>query len=262
MITNDPWICAGHLFDIAIAVPVFRERRIVAFVGIVGHVSDIGGTKDELGAVEIYDEGLQIPPLKLYRAGAVNQDLLDMLERNVRQPEQVLGDVHALVSAGLTGARRIAEFMEEYGMHDMEALAEVVQAKAEKAMRKAIGALPDGAYEAALESDGQGTPVRLPLKVVIDGDEIAVDFAGAPPQIARGGSNCTLSYTMAHATYPLKCMLTPEVPGNAGCYRAMRVTAPTGSIFNCTRPGRRQHAGAHRLVYCTEPVPGPGRGGA
>ena len=236
LVTNDPWLCAGHLFDIAIAVPVFRAGRIVAFVGIVGHVSDIGGTKDDLNAREIYDEGIQIPPMKLFRAGRPNQDLFEILAENVRRPDQVLGDVHAMVAAGMTGAERVKEFMEEYGMHDLEALASAVQDRAEGAMRRAIRALPDGVYEHVVRADGIEEVMTYPIRVTVAGDEIAVDFVGAPPETARGGSNCTLSYTKAHATYPLKCILTPEIPGNAGCYRPMSVTAPAGSIMNCDKP--------------------------
>ena len=236
LVTNDPWLCAGHLFDIAVAAPVFRADKVVAFCGVVGHVTDIGGTKDSLNAREIYEEGFQIPPMKLFRAGKPNEDLFTLLAENVRRPDQVLGDVHALVAAGLTGAERIGDFMEEYGMHDLEALATVVQKRAEAATRAAISALPDGRYEHRVEADGLDTHMSFPIQITIDGEEIEVGFEGSPPQMDRGGSNCTLTYTKAHATYPLKCILTPEVPGNAGCYRAMRVTAPERSIMNCDRP--------------------------
>jgi 5-oxoprolinase (ATP-hydrolysing) len=217
LVTNDPWLCAGHLFDIAVAVPVFRGGRVVAFAGIVGHVSDIGGTKDSLNAQEIFEEGIQIPPMKLFKAGVANEDLFTLLRENVRRPDQVLGDVHALVAAGMTGAERIAAFMEEYGMHDLKALAAVVQRRAETAMRAAIRALPDGIYEHVVEADGIAEVMTY-------------------PQTGRGGSNCTLTYTKAHATYPLKCIFSPQVPGNAGCYRPMRVDAPAHSILNCDKP--------------------------
>jgi len=236
LVTNDPWLCAGHLFDIAVAVPVFRNSRVVSFVGVVGHVSDIGGTKDSLNAREIYDEGFQIPPMKLFRAGQPNEDLFTLLRKNVRRPDQVLGDVHALVAAGMTGAERIGEFMEEYGMHDLKALAAVVQNRAESVMRDAIRALPDGIYEHQVEADGIDSSMLYPIQVSIQGDQVEVSFDGAPPQMDRGGSNCTLTYTKAHATYPLKCIFSPEVPGNAGCYRPMAVSAPEHSILNCDRP--------------------------
>jgi len=236
LITNDPWLCAGHLFDIAVATPAFRDGKVVALVGIVGHVTDIGGTKDSLRAQEIYEEGLQIPPMMLCRAGRMNEDLLDLVRANVRHADQVLGDIHALVSASMLGAERVVEFMDEYGMHDLEALAGVVQSRAEAATRAAVRRLADGVYRAEIWNDDLGTPMRYPVKVTVDGDRLEVDFDGAPPQSPRGAGNSTLSYTMAHTTYPLKCILTPEVPGNAGCYRPLRVTAPKGSMLNCDRP--------------------------
>ena len=236
LVTNDPWLCAGHLFDIAIAAPVFRQDRVVAIVGIVGHVTDIGGTKNSLAAAEIYEEGIQIPPMKLFRGGQPNDDLLTLVRENVREADQVIGDIHALVSASRTGADRLLRFMDEYGMDDLEALAMVVQGRAERAMREAIRRIPDGVYESEIWNDGLGTPERYPVRINVTGDELSVDFTGAPPQTRRGGSNCTLGYTQAHVTYPLKCMLSPEVPGNAGCYRPLTVTAPQGSILNCDKP--------------------------
>jgi len=236
LITNDPWLCAGHLFDIAIVTPVFAMGRLVGLMGTVGHVSDIGGTKDSLRAREIYEEGIQIPPMMLYRAGRANEDLLTLFAENVRNPNQVLGDLHALVAANEIGARRLVEFMAEYGLGDLAALAEIVQEKAETAMREAIRAIPDGDYQSEIWNNPLGTFERYPLKLTVAGDEIHIDFTGAPPQLRQGGLNCTLNYTAAHATYPLKCLLTPNVRGNAGCYRPFTVSAPEGSVLNATKP--------------------------
>ena len=236
LITNDPWLCAGHLFDIAIATPVFRKGRVVALMGTVGHVTDIGGTKDSLNARELYDEGFQIPPMKMFREGRINEDLMTLLAENVRGSEQVLGDLHALVSANASGAERIVEFMDEYGMEDLEALTTVVQDRAEKAMRDAIRELPDGVYENVVWGSGMGTPERYPIKITIRGDEIEVDYEGVPPQAEKGAANCTLGYIRGHTTYPLKCMLTPDVPGNAGCHRPIAIKAPEGSLFNAKKP--------------------------
>ncbi len=236
LITNDPWLCAGHLFDIAVVTPVFAAGSLVGLIGTIGHVSDIGGTKDSLRAREIYEEGIQIPPLMLYRAGRPNEDLLALFAENVRNPNQVLGDLHALVAANEIGARRLVEFMAEYGLGDLAALAEIVQSKAETAMRDAIRRIPDGVYESEIWNNPLGTHERYPLKLTVTGDEIHLDFAGAPPQLAQGGLNCTLNYTAAHATYPLKCLLTPNVRGNAGCYRPFTVSAPEGTVLNATKP--------------------------
>ncbi|MBM3525888.1 MAG: hydantoinase B/oxoprolinase family protein, partial [Alphaproteobacteria bacterium] len=236
LITNDPWLCAGHLFDIAIVTPVFRDGRLVGHVGTVGHVSDIGGTKDSMRAREIYEEGIQIPPMKLFRAGVPNEDLFTLIAENVRNNEQVLGDLHALVSANAVGAQRLTAFMEEYGIHDLRALAKIVQDRAEQAMRNAIRAIPDGVYTNTISNNPLGKRLDYPVKVTVKGDTLEVDFDGAPPQLPQGGYNCTLNYTAAHATYPLKCMLTPNVRGNAGCYRPFTVKAPEGSVLNCRKP--------------------------
>ncbi len=236
LITNDPWLCAGHLFDIAVVSPVFRDGRVVALVGTVGHVADIGGTRDSLRAREIFDEGLQIPPMKLARAGVDNADLLAIIAENVRNPAQVVGDIQAFMSANRIGAQRLLAFMDEYGLADLAALAGIVQDRAEQAMRAAIRALPDGAYTSSVSLSPVDEELTLPLRLTVSGDTIELDFAGAPAQLAQGGVNSTMNYTAAHATYPLKCMLTPDVRGNAGCYRPFRVLAPEGSILNCTRP--------------------------
>lgn len=236
LITNDPWLCAGHLHDLAIATPVFKDGRMVALMTCVGHVADIGGTKDHLRAREVYEEGLQIPPMKLAREGVPNEDLLALVAENVRNPWQVLGDIHSMMAANALGADRLVAFMDEYGMHDLQALAAVVQNRAEAAMREAIRAIPDGVYTSVISNNPLGTELSYPLKVTVAGDAIELDFEGTPPQLPQGGLNCTLNYTEAHATYPLKCMLSPNVRGNAGCYRPFTVKAPEGSMLNCTRP--------------------------
>jgi 5-oxoprolinase (ATP-hydrolysing)/N-methylhydantoinase A len=236
LVTNDPWLCAGHLFDIAVVTPVFRDGRVVALMGTVGHVGDIGGTKDSLRAREIYDEGVQIPPMMLYRAGVPNADLFTLLAENVRKPEEVLGDIHSFVAGNQLGAERLLAFMDDYGMHDLRALSAVVQNRAERAMRDAIKALPDGVYHSQASNNPLGTLLTYPLELTVNGDEIKLDFSGAPAQLPMGGLNCTFSYTAAHATYPLKCMLSPQVRGNAGCYRPFTVAAPAGSVLNCDKP--------------------------
>jgi 5-oxoprolinase (ATP-hydrolysing) len=236
LITNDPWLCAGHLFDIAVVTPVFRAGTLVALTATVGHVGDIGGTKDSLRAREIYDEGFQIPPMFLYRAGMPNDDLFLLLGENVRKPKEVLGDVHSFVAANQLGADRLLQFMDDYGMHDLRALAAVVQNRSEAAVRDAIRALPDGVYHSEIWNNPLGTRLRYPLAVTVQHDTIGLDFTGAPPQQSQGGLNCTWSYAAAHATYPMKCILSPGVRSNAGCYRPFKVTLPPGSILNCDRP--------------------------
>jgi len=234
--TNDPWLCAGHLFDIAIVTPVFREGRLVGLVGTVGHVSDIGGTKESLRAREVFEEGIQIPPMMLFRQGEANEDLFTLIDSNVRNPRQVIGDIHSMVTANAVGATRLTSFMEEYGLHDLEALASVLQDRAEGAMRAAIRAVPDGDYESSIENNPLGERLVYKVRVSKKGEHIHVAFPELPAQLPRGGLNCTLNYTAAHTTYPLKCMLTPGLRSNAGCYRPFTVEVPAGSILNCDKP--------------------------
>lgn len=236
LITNDPWICAGHLFDLAVVTPVFRHGTLVGFVGSIAHCSDIGGTKDSARAREVYEEGLQIPPLHLYRAGRLNEDLAAVIRRNVRRPEMVFGDIQAQVTANRVGARRLLAFMDEYHLDSLEPLALEVQRRAELAMRKAICAVPDGTYRGESTFRLGGQQIRLGCAVVVHGDEITVDWDDVPPQLPEGGVNCTLSYTAAHTAYVLKSILTPEIPSNAGCFRPLHVRAPEGSILNCRYP--------------------------
>ncbi len=236
LITNDPWICAGHLFDLAVVTPVFRDGAVVGFVGSIAHCSDIGGTKDSARARELYEEGLQIPPLRLYRAGRLNEDLAALIRRNVRRPEMVFGDIQAQVTANRVGAQRLLAFMEEYGLDSLAPLALEVQRRAEEAMRTAIRAVPDGVYRGDATFALGGKQIRLGCAVVVEGDEITVDWDDVPPELPEGGVNCTLSYTAAHTAYALKCILTPEIPSNAGCFRPLHVRAPEGSVLNCRYP--------------------------
>jgi 5-oxoprolinase (ATP-hydrolysing) len=236
LVTNDPWDCAGHLYDIAVVTPVFRHGRVVAFIGSVGHVSDIGGTKDRGGAREIYEEGIQLPAMKLFSAGVANRDLFRIIARNVRNPEQVLGDVQALVAANALGAERLGAFMVEYGLDDLAALAAVMQRRGEAAVRDAMRKVPNGVYRSVSHFTASGERLFVPLQLTVSDDAIAVDYAGAPQQVGRGGINCTLTVTRAETMFALKCIFSPSIRATAGCYRPFTVTAPEGSLFNCTRP--------------------------
>ncbi|WP_374441974.1 hydantoinase B/oxoprolinase family protein [Stella sp.] len=241
LVTNDPWLCAGHLFDIALVTPVFRAGRLVALMATVGHVSDIGGVKDPLAAREIYDEGVLVPPMKLYDAGRPDRSLLAMLASNIRNSDQVLGDIQSLITANALGAQRLLAFMDEYGLGDVAPLAAVVQGRSEAATRAAIRAVPDGVYESTIENRPLGEVLRYRVRVHKTGDRIHVEHVDAPRQLPRGGLNCTMNVTMGHSSYPLKCMLTPNVRGNAGCYLPITITASAGTALNCDRPAAVAH---------------------
>lgn len=252
--TNDPWICAGHLYDVALVTPVFRSGGLIGFVGSIAHCTDVGGSRDPLSVREIYEEGIVIPPMLLYKAGEPNREVLDLLARNVRTSDLVMGDLEAQLASNRVGAARLLDFMDEYGLDDLSALAKVIQDRTDTAMREAILAVPDGIYQHSVEGDATGGGrFRLNASIKVEADEIFVDWPSAPPQVEVGGINCTLSYTAAHTVYALKCLLTPDVPSNDGCFRAMHVSAPEGSVLNCTWPAA---VNARTMVgwYCAPAV--------
>ena len=235
--TNDPWLCAGHLFDMAALTPVVnRAGKPVAIMAAMVHLADIGGTRARHTTREIYDEGLFIPPLKLYKEGKPNAQLIEIIENNVRLPSMVMGDIHAMVSANEVGAERVRAFMDEYGLDDLEELTNAIQTRTERAVRAGISALPDGAYEAEQWCDGVDEPFRFRLRATVKGDSLEVEFLDVPPQLPQGGTNITYSILVSDLIYLIKCILTPDVPGNDGDFRPVTVKAPEGSVFNCTRP--------------------------
>jgi N-methylhydantoinase B/oxoprolinase/acetone carboxylase alpha subunit len=235
-LTNDPWLCAGHLPDIAIVTPVFYQGRFVGFTGNIANTSDIGGSLDTKNVRDSYEEGIFFPICRLYDAGTPNELVFDMFRWNVRAPEMVLTDIEAQVAANEVGARRLVDFLDEYELPDLTRLSQAIRGRSEVAMRQAIKQLPDGEYTNVVYTDGMGTPLTIAVKITVRGDEIDVDYSGSSPQVERGGINCTLIYSRGHTYYPLACLLTPEVPVNEGCFVPITVSAPEGSIINCTFP--------------------------
>jgi N-methylhydantoinase B/oxoprolinase/acetone carboxylase alpha subunit len=234
-ITNDPWLAAGHGYDIAVVTPIFRGQRLVGFTGSIANVSDIGGVLNDNLAREAYEEGLLIPMARLFTAGQPNELVLDFLRWNVRVPDMVIGDVYAEAAANDVAARKTLALLDEYELDDLEALAGEIQGRTDAAMRRAIAAVPPGEYTCSVEFDEINT-LTITARVVFDGQTVTVDYAGSSPQQPMGGINCTLSYTTGQTSYALKYLLIPDVPENEGCYGAVRVQAPVGSLLNCTFP--------------------------
>ncbi len=249
--TNDPWLASGHLPDITMAMPIFHKGKIVAFAGTIAHSPDIGGSVWSADTRELFEEGLRIPIMKLYRAGVPNEPLMEIIRENVRVPEKVFGDLNAQMTAQTMCRNRLVEFLEETGLDDLSDLAEEIQARAERVMREAIAKVPDGVYEKSVEMDGYESPIVLSCKITVTGDELDIDFAGSSPQIGRA-LNCVMNYTYSYAAYPIKCALDPHTPRNEGSYRPITVSAPEGSILNPTVPApvnARQLIG-HMLSAC------------
>jgi N-methylhydantoinase B len=231
VITNHPWLATGHLPDVAMVTPIFYRGALVGFSGTVAHVPDIGGNPS-MGVTELISEGLLIPPVQMYRAGSRNDAMLDLFLSNVRLADQVQGDLEAQVAANAVCRRRAIEFLQDTGQSNFEALSAAVHDKAEKVMRHAIAAIPDGVYTSTVHADGvEGQPTRIECAITVDGDALAVDYAGSSPQVQHA-VNCVLNYTAAYTVYPIKILLDPFTRRNEGSYKPIAVTAPEGSILN------------------------------
>jgi N-methylhydantoinase B len=235
LITNDPWFTSGQLNDLTVATPVFAEDVLVGFFANTCHATDIGGLPLSADARDVYEEGLSVPIMKLYRRGEPNEDLFNILRSNVRTPTPVLGDLHAQVACNDVGARRLVALLGEFGLRDLEDAGTIITQRSEEAMRRAIKAMPDGTYESEVRADGYDQPVHIRVRVVVHGDELTVDYAGSSDQSPRG-INVVLNYTKAYTTFAIKAAISPDVPNNDGSFRPVHVTAPDGSILNPRRP--------------------------
>jgi N-methylhydantoinase B len=237
LITNDPWFTSGQLHDLTIMTPVFRDGRVVAFFGNTCHAADIGGRGLSADAREVYEEGLYLPVLKLYRAGEMNDDVIRIIRGNVRSPDMVLGDIHAQVSCNEVGGRALLEFMDEFGIDTIEPLAHEILERSERAMREAIERIPDGTYVGETWSDGfaDDEPIQIVCTVTVKGSNFLVDYAGSSAQRPLG-INVVLNYTTAYTTFGIKAAISPDVPNNEGSFRPVVVTAPEGCILNAVRP--------------------------
>ncbi|MBI4183138.1 MAG: hydantoinase B/oxoprolinase family protein [Proteobacteria bacterium] len=231
LILNDPWKGTGHLPDITVCRPIFREGRIVAFSGSTAHAPDIGGHLRSALPREVFEEGFFMPPMKFIHEGKPDDTFFKLLRAAVRTPDETVGDLWAQVTAHELMAKRLIEVMAEYGLASLKELAAEIQGRCERAMRAAIRAVPDGTYHAEAAMDGSGSPITLKLALTISGDEVICDYAGSSP--AQGNAvNAPLCYTFAYTSYALKCVFSPSLPNNEGVFRAVRVMAPEGSILN------------------------------
>jgi len=235
LITNDIWQGTGHLPDITVAKPIFRGGRIVGFAGSVAHSPDIGGKMRSAESREVFEEGLQIPVMKVMRRGEMDDTFERILRKNVRVPDQVMGDLYAQFTGLHLMEQRVIALMAEQGLDSLESLADEIHARSEAAIRAAIRALPDGVYTHSAVSDGLAEPIRLQMTMTVSGDTINIDYAGSAPQVMRSINVC-LAYTIAYTAYGVKAVLSPGVPNNDGVLRPITVTAPEGSILNSTPP--------------------------
>jgi len=251
VVTNDPWLGTGHVFDICVMRPVFRRGRIVAYTMSITHLPDIGGIGFSAAASEIYQEGLRLPVVKLVREGRLDPFLVDLIRANVRVPEQTLGDVMANVTCNEVGDRFLQEFMDEYAIEDLAPLSAAIRGSSERAMREKIGELKPGTYRNAIDIEGIDEPIQLACRVEVGRDAVAIDFEGTGPAVRRG-INVPFCYVNAMALYSIKCLTIPSIPNNDGAVRPVGVTAPEGSILNAMPPSPT--GGRHIIGHFVSPL--------
>lgn len=235
-ITNDPWKGTGHLHDITIVTPTFYNRKLIGYFACTAHVVDIGGRGFGPDARELYEEGLFIPLLKLFEQGRANDVLISIIRNNVRESDQVIGDIFSLAACNDVGARRLLDMMEEFEIADLQELAEYIFVNSTKATLERLAHLSRTSVASnSMTLDGYDEPVTLAVRLTVEEDGIMADFTGTSA-ISKFGINVPLIYTKAYACYGLKCALAPEIPNNMASLAPFMVKAPDNCILNAKRP--------------------------
>ncbi len=234
-ITNDPWEGTGHLHDITMVTPSFYKGKLVGFFACTAHIVDIGGRGFGADAQSVYEEGLYIPIMKFAERGEVDETLTRIIRGNVREPDQLIGDIYALATCNEIGHRRLVEMMDEFTLDDLDGIAAFILENSRRATLEAIAALPQTSAEGEMTMDGFDTPITLKVNVSVEGDRIVTDFTGTSG-VDKKGINCPLVYTKAYACYALKVAIAPEIPNNAASLAPFEVTAPEGTIVNALHP--------------------------
>jgi len=255
ILTNDPY--AGgeskgshHTNDLISIQPIFWNGSLVGFATIMVHHTDVGGmwAGNSAWNQEIWQEGLRMQPIKLYKGGQLDEQLLSLILNNSRSPYKMRGDLMAQVSACTKGVRAMEQLAEKYGLELLTASAEELMEYSERQTRSQLAKIPDGKYgheEFILEDGTAGGPYRLKVAIEVEDGNLSVDFAGTDPQI-KGPINAPWSATYSATLYTLRCLTDHTIPSNAGCQRLITVTAPEGSLVNCRLPA----ATYQRMVVC------------
>jgi N-methylhydantoinase B len=239
---NDPYDGGTHLPDITLAVPIVAQGRVVALACTMCHHQDVGGRTPgsvPTDATELYQEGVIIPPTRLYRAGELDENLFALLTRNVRLPDVFTGDLMAQVAAGRLGGVRLGELFAVHGTDAVLGYIDELMTRAETLTRRQIEAMPDGAstFEDYLDNDGVELDHRVKIRVTVrvHGSSLTCDFTGTDPQV-RGPFNSVPASTMSAVYYAVRAISDPSVPNNGGCFRAVDAVLPEGSVVNPRPP--------------------------
>ena len=236
VMVNDPFMGGTHLPDITLIAPVFYKQKLMAFVANRAHHSDIGGMSPGSMplSIEIYQEGMIVPPVKLVNEGELNEDILNLLLANVRTPNERSGDIRAQISANSKGITRILELLERYGSGVINSAMSGLLAYTERVMRDFISTLPDGEYcfYDVMDDDGNSEEeVKITTSVRIMQESIVIDFTGSSNQV-EGNINATKAITIAAVFYVFRSLIQHDIPTNSGCLLPIEVIAPEGTIVN------------------------------
>ncbi|MGJ8647948.1 MAG: hydantoinase B/oxoprolinase family protein [Marinomonas colpomeniae] len=234
-LTNDPWKGTGHLHDFTMVSPAFYQGKHVGFFAATAHVVDIGGRGYGPDANEVYEEGLLVPIMKFIEKGQVNKGLVNIIRNNVREQDQVIGDLYSLAACNAAGDARLMDMMSEFKLDELEALSDFIIDNSRAATLQRIADLPDGTYHNEMMVDGYEAPVDMKVALTIAGDTLLADFAGTSGP-SKFGVNVPMVYTRAYACYGLKCAIAPDIPNNTGSLLPFSVTAPEGCILNAPHP--------------------------
>ncbi len=256
LLQNDPYQGNNHLPDFMMVKPIFVGDRIVAYAAVRGHYVDIGGGGPGSYSTtmpDIYAEGLRIPPVRIFKQGVINQDIVDVLLHNTRNSRERLGDLRSQCAGCLAAERRVLVLCKKYGTDAVENTMTKIVDAAEVLTRRAIREIPNGQYEFVDYCDNDGIteePIKIAARLTVKDDEIEVDFSGSSPQV-RGGMNAAFAVTVSATCYAIKCLADPENPPSSGSYRPIKVIAPLGSVLNPLAPAPvvgGNHETAARIV--------------
>lgn len=235
LITNDPWIASGHLHDVTVVSPVFSNDKLIALFACTCHQLDIGGLGQGPDGKSVYEEGLYIPIMKLVKQGEVNQDLLRIIQNNVRTPYEVLGDILSYVAANETSGAKLVALVSEYGLEDLAYIGDEIIERSRAGMLDEIRKLPKGTTHNTIMLDGYDKAVEIVCALTITEDEIGIDFSGSSDASTKG-INLVLNYTQAYANYGIRCVVGAHIPNNTGSLSPIKISAPEGSILNAQHP--------------------------
>ena len=234
-ITNDPWMGTGHLNDFVLTTPCFKDNKIVGLFSCTSHLTDIGGLGVGPDATDIHMEGLYIPMLKLADRGVMNETLLKLVSQNTRQPVETEGDVYSLAACNDIGCKRLVEMMNEFEIDDLKNLSDFIHDKSLSAVENEIKKIPNGVYENSMTIDGFEKDIKLEAKLTVFDKSISVEYTGTSDK-SKFGINVPLSYTKAYTCFGLSCLVSAEIPNNAGSLKPFEIDAPLGSILNAPYP--------------------------